>query len=57
LPKKRGMVAEMLGYARMDLVKGHVVLAIHRRSGRMQKLDRREAANFFIDIKMPDYDG
>lgn len=56
VPKKRGMVAEMPGYARMDVLKGTLYWQFIDAQGGLQKLDRREAANFFLDIKLPDFD-
>jgi hypothetical protein len=56
VPKKRGMVAEMPGYARMGLVTGTLYWQFIDAQGGLQKLDRREAANFFLDIQVPDYD-
>lgn len=56
VPKARGMVAEMPGYARIDLVRGTLYWQFIDTQGGLQKLDRREAANFFLDIKVPDYD-
>jgi hypothetical protein len=56
VPKARGMVAEMPGYARMDIVRGTLYWQFVDTQGGLQKLDRREAANFFLDIKLPDYD-
>ena len=56
VPKKRSMVAEMPGYARMDIVTGTLYWQFIDAQGGLQKLDRREAANFFLDIKLPDYD-
>jgi hypothetical protein len=56
VPKKRGMVAEMPGYARMDVVKGTLYWQFIDAQGGLQKLDRREAANYFLDIKLPGYD-
>jgi hypothetical protein len=56
VPKARGMVAEMPGYARIDLVRGSLYWQFTDTQGRLQKLDRREAANFFLDIEVPDYD-
>jgi hypothetical protein len=56
VPKARGMVAEMPGYARIDIVKGTLYWQFIDTQGGLQKLDRREAANFFLDIKLPDYD-
>jgi hypothetical protein len=56
VPKKHGMVAEMPGYARIDLVRGTLYWQFIDAQGGLQKLDRREAANFFLDIKIPDYD-
>lgn len=56
VPKKRGMVTEMPGYARMGLVKGSLYWQFIDAQGGLQKLDRREAANFFLDIQVPDYD-
>ena len=50
VPKKRGMVAEMPGYARMGLVTGTLYWQFIDAQGGLQKLDRREAANFFLDI-------
>jgi hypothetical protein len=49
VPKARGMVAEMPGYARVDLVKGSLYWQFIDTHGGLQKLDRREAANFFLD--------
>ena len=54
MPKARGMVAEMPGYARIDLVRGTLYWQFIDTQGGLQKLDRREAANFFLDIKLPD---
>jgi hypothetical protein len=48
------MVAEMPGYARIDLVRGTLYWQFIDTQGGLQKLDRREAANFFLDIKLPD---
>jgi hypothetical protein len=56
VPKARGMVAEMPGYARIDLVRGTLYWQFIDTQGGLQKLDRREAAKFFLDIKVPDYD-
>ena len=56
VPKARGMVAEMPGYARIDLVRRRLYWQFIDIQGGLQKLDRREAANFFLDIKAPDYD-
>lgn len=56
VPKSRRMVAEMPGYARIDLVTGTLCWQFIDAQGGLQKLDRREAANFFFDIKVPDYD-
>jgi hypothetical protein len=56
VPKTRGMVAEMPGYARIDLVRGTLYWQFIDTQGGLQKLDRREAANYFLDIKLPDYD-
>jgi hypothetical protein len=56
VPKARGMVAEMPGYARIDLVRGTLYWQFIDTQGGLQKLDRREAANFFLDIEIPDYD-
>jgi len=56
VPKKRGMVTEMPGYARMNIVTGTLYWQFIDAQGGLQKLDRREAANFFLDIKLPDYD-
>jgi hypothetical protein len=56
VPKKRGMVAEMPGYARIDVVKGTLYWQFIDAQGGLQRLDRREAANYFLDIKLPDYD-
>ena len=53
---KRGTVAERPGYARMDLVTATLYWQFIDAQGWLQKLDRREAANFFLDIKVPDYD-
>ncbi|MDB5610940.1 MAG: hypothetical protein JWP25_7840 [Bradyrhizobium sp.] len=55
-PYARGMVAEMPGYGRIDLVKGTLYWQFIDTQGWLQKLDRREAANFFLDIEVPDYD-
>jgi hypothetical protein len=56
VPKARGMVAEMPGYARIDLVRGTLYWQFIDTQSGLQKLDRRDAANFFLDIKVPDYD-
>jgi hypothetical protein len=56
VPKARGMVDEMPGYARIDLVRGTLYWQFIDTQGGLQKLDRREAANFFLDIEVPDYD-
>jgi hypothetical protein len=56
VPKARGMIAEMPGYARMDQVTGTLYWQFIDTQGGLQKLDRREAANFLLDIKLPDYD-
>ena len=56
VPKARGMVAEMPGYARIDLVRDTLYWQFIDTQGGLQRLDRREAANFFLDIKVPDYD-
>jgi hypothetical protein len=53
IPKKRGMVAEMPGYARIDIVKGTLYWQFIGTDGGLQKLDRREAANFFLGIEVP----
>ena len=45
VPKKRGTVAEMPGYARMDNVTGTLYWQFIDAQGGLQKLDRREAAN------------
>ncbi len=54
--KTRGMVAEMPGYARLDVVRGTLYWQFIDTRGGLQKLDRREAANFFLDIEVPDHD-
>jgi hypothetical protein len=54
VPKLRGIVAEMPGYARMDLIRGSLYWQYTDAHGGLQKLARREAANFFLDIKIPD---
>lgn len=56
VPKARGMVAEMPGYARIDVVKGTLYWQFIDTQGGLQKLDRREAANYFLDIRPPHYD-
>jgi len=56
VPKSRKLVAEMPGYARIDIVTGTLYWQFIDAQGGLQKLDRREAANFFLDIKVPDYD-
>jgi hypothetical protein len=56
VPKTRGMVAEMPGYARIDRVTGNLYWQFTDTHGGLQKLVRRDAANFFLDIKLPDYD-
>jgi hypothetical protein len=40
----------------MDLVTATLYWQFIDAQGWLQKLDRREAANFFLDIKVPDYD-
>jgi hypothetical protein len=46
----------MPGYARIDIVTGTLYWQFIDAQGGLQKLDRREAANFFLDIKVPEYD-
>jgi hypothetical protein len=46
------MVTEMPGYARMGLVTGTLHWQFIDAQGGLQKLDRREAANFFLDIQV-----
>lgn len=50
------MVAEMPGYARMDLISGTLYWQYTDPHGHLAKLDRREAANFFLDIEVPYFD-
>jgi len=54
--KSRKLVAEMPGYARIDIVTGTLYWQFIDAQGGLQKLDRREAANFFLDIEVPDHD-
>jgi hypothetical protein len=56
VPKTRGMVAEMPGYARMDVVTGTLYWQFIGTHGGLEKLNRRKAANFFLDIVLPTYD-
>lgn len=56
VPKLKGMVAEMPGYARMDLITGTLYWQYIDTHGGLAKLDRREAANFFLGIEVPDFD-
>jgi hypothetical protein len=53
--KKRGMVAEAPGYARIDMVRGTLYWQFIGTDGGLEKLDRREAANLFLGIEVPDY--
>jgi hypothetical protein len=40
----------------MDIASGTLYLQFIYTQGGLQKLDRREAANCFLEIKVPDYD-
>ena len=56
VPRTKGQVAEMPGYARMDQIKGTLYWFFIGVQGGLEKLDRRETANLFLDIQPPDCD-
>jgi hypothetical protein len=56
VPKSKGLVAEAPGYARMDQVTGTLYWQFIASNGGLEKIDRRDAANFFLGIKVPGYD-
>lgn len=49
------MVAEMPGYCRIDQISGTLYWQYVGPHGGLEKLDRRDAANFFLDIAVRDY--
>lgn len=56
VPRTKGMVSEMPGYSRIDQMSGTLYWHYIGERGGLEKLDRREAANFFLGIELPNYD-
>ena len=55
VPRTKGMVAEMPGYARIDQITATLYWQFIGAEGGLEKLDRRDVANFFLCIEVPDY--